>query len=176
MKISVKFLFFLYIFLVINDFEAVACSIPAGPGSVKANAHTLQTIVETYGTDWGEYPENLDILIKEAKSKGYWKDFKNPYNQEGKQFYTVNINNYNLDSNLIKRKKIEKGGILYNPLFNKNKKVSGYKIYAVVLDYPQHPYLFKMINKFLNKILYTYCPGYKDYFYESKITDFAYDN
>ncbi|MGV3526373.1 MAG: DUF3352 domain-containing protein [Candidatus Sericytochromatia bacterium] len=50
---------------------------------VKANMHTLQTIVETYGVDWGgAYPESLAALEKEARMCGreYWKSLSNPVN------------------------------------------------------------------------------------------------
>lgn len=49
--------------------------------SVKANMHTLETIVETYAVDYGGvYPSNLSALRYEAKRPGreYWKEFTNP--------------------------------------------------------------------------------------------------
>lgn len=50
--------------------------------SVKANAHTLQTILETYAVDWGgQYGSNLANNQSEAVSKGYWKAYKNPFDQ-----------------------------------------------------------------------------------------------
>ncbi len=51
--------------------------------SVKANMHTLQTIVETYAIDnQGKYPQSLDILKQDALQKGreYWKETLNPFN------------------------------------------------------------------------------------------------
>lgn len=53
--------------------------------SVKANMHTLQTVVETYGVDWGGmYPENMARLEKGAQtgSYPYWKQISNPVNQQ----------------------------------------------------------------------------------------------
>lgn len=50
--------------------------------SVKANMHTLQSIVETYAVDWGGvYPRDIEALKLEATQAGrdYWKDFTNPY-------------------------------------------------------------------------------------------------
>ncbi|MEZ0375069.1 MAG: type II secretion system protein [Candidatus Sericytochromatia bacterium] len=50
--------------------------------SVKANMHTLQTIVETYAVDWGGvYAANVAGLKTEATVVGreYWKDFSNPF-------------------------------------------------------------------------------------------------
>jgi len=52
--------------------------------SVKANMHTLQTIVETYGVDHGgTYAPDLELLIQAAQSSAYggsyWKDFANPF-------------------------------------------------------------------------------------------------
>lgn len=49
--------------------------------SVKANMHTLQTMVETYAVDWaGVYPSNIEALHQEANetNKAYWKPLKNP--------------------------------------------------------------------------------------------------
>lgn len=50
--------------------------------SVKANMHTLQTIVETYAVDWGGvYAPNVLGLKQEATVAGrdYWKEFTNPF-------------------------------------------------------------------------------------------------
>lgn len=72
------------------DFEALFSAFgdtPEAPtrakvSSVKANMHTLQTIVETYAVDWGGvYPDNLEGLYEESNQVGrqYWKDFNNPF-------------------------------------------------------------------------------------------------
>ena len=54
--------------------------------SVKANMHTVQTMLETYAVDWGGIYANAATtpaaalnLQNEAGSKNYWKDFKNPF-------------------------------------------------------------------------------------------------
>ncbi|MEZ0371941.1 MAG: type IV pilin protein [Candidatus Sericytochromatia bacterium] len=50
--------------------------------SVKANMHTLQTIVETYAVDWGGvYAPSVAGLKAEATIAGreYWKEFSNPF-------------------------------------------------------------------------------------------------
>ena len=52
--------------------------------SVKANMHTLQTMVETYAIySNGVYPSSLTQLKQDAKRPGleYWKDFNNPYSR-----------------------------------------------------------------------------------------------
>lgn len=60
--------------------------------SVKANMHTFQTLVETYGVDWGGvYPESVEVLEHEAttNTNAYWKDFANPFSSmsgRGKSF------------------------------------------------------------------------------------------
>lgn len=47
--------------------------------SVKSNAHTLQTMLETYAVDYqGIYPQNLNSLQLVATPIGYWKVLKNP--------------------------------------------------------------------------------------------------
>jgi len=50
--------------------------------SIKANMHTVQTMLETYGVDWGgTYPGTVALLSAEASgaSNPYWKDFVNPF-------------------------------------------------------------------------------------------------
>ena len=48
--------------------------------SVKANMHTFQTALETYGVDWGgNYPDNVTNLQTEATNGKYWKAFSNPF-------------------------------------------------------------------------------------------------
>ncbi len=56
----------------------------AQSSSVKANAHTLQTMVETFGVDHGGlYPEDMTSLLKAAKGENaYWKDVTNPLTQQ----------------------------------------------------------------------------------------------
>ena len=50
--------------------------------SVKSNIHTMQMILETYSVDWGgQYGTNLANNKSEAITKGYWKDYKNPFDQ-----------------------------------------------------------------------------------------------
>lgn len=49
--------------------------------SVKANLHTVQTMLETYSVDWsGQYPPNTAMLDQEARNKKYNKELKNPFN------------------------------------------------------------------------------------------------
>lgn len=48
--------------------------------SVKGNMHTVQTMIETYGVDWGgAYPTAYDQLRNEAINRAYAKDFVNPF-------------------------------------------------------------------------------------------------
>ena len=53
--------------------------------SVKANMHTVQTMMETYGVDWGgTYPDGAGAAValqSEAtnNTNAYWKDFSNPF-------------------------------------------------------------------------------------------------
>jgi type II secretion system protein G len=51
--------------------------------SVKANAHTMQTMLETYAVDWQSvYPNGTTSLKTEASSAAtnkYWKELKNPF-------------------------------------------------------------------------------------------------
>jgi len=65
--------------------------------SVKANMHTLQTIVETYAVDWGGvYAPNTSGLKAEATIIGreYWKEFTNPFSGQsgtGKSYSDASI-------------------------------------------------------------------------------------
>jgi prepilin-type N-terminal cleavage/methylation domain-containing protein len=50
--------------------------------SVKANAHTVQAMVETYSVDNNNrYPLNVARLESEARSAGYWKTLSNPFDE-----------------------------------------------------------------------------------------------
>jgi prepilin-type N-terminal cleavage/methylation domain-containing protein len=50
--------------------------------NVKANAHTIQLMVETYGTDFkNQYPPDVAGLKAAAQSSGYWKDITNPLDE-----------------------------------------------------------------------------------------------
>lgn len=51
------------------------------PVHVKSQMHSLQTMLETYGVDWGgEYPPDLAILEQAAKTHAnpYWKEILTP--------------------------------------------------------------------------------------------------
>ena len=52
----------------------------SGISSVKANMHTLQSMVETYAEKHAAYPVNLQVLEQDARSnkQPYWKDFVSP--------------------------------------------------------------------------------------------------
>lgn len=105
--------------------------------SAKANAHTLQTLLETHGVDWrGQYPPSLKELEKEAKKYSYWKDFKNPFTKK----QGIAINGALLDyANYKKVKDVAsmKGLVLYkaeNCAYVKAEKrtfCTNYKIYAL---------------------------------------------
>ena len=51
--------------------------------SVKANMHTIQTMVETYAVDWGGvYDSKIATISKEASDSDknpYWKNITNPF-------------------------------------------------------------------------------------------------
>lgn len=92
--------------------------------SVKANAHTLQTMLETYAVDFkGIYPPNIKALEIEAKKNvnPYWKELKNPFNANT----NTALDNFNELS-----KKVD-GTVLYVPVINKNYEVVKYFIYGV---------------------------------------------
>jgi type II secretory pathway pseudopilin PulG len=105
---------------------------------VRRNMHTLSTTLETYAVDWGKepyldrsYPDNIEILFKEANKPGavYWKDFKNPYTGKtglGKAFDNIasllkpeNIF-VNISTGKIEIINIPEGMVFYNPVKTKN--------------------------------------------------------
>ncbi len=51
--------------------------------SVKANMHTIQTMVETYAVDWGGvYDADIVVIAAEASDSDknpYWKNITNPF-------------------------------------------------------------------------------------------------
>jgi hypothetical protein len=50
--------------------------------SVLRNAHTVQTMLESYSIDWGgRYPISVDALMDEAKIGSYFKQLINPFDE-----------------------------------------------------------------------------------------------
>ncbi len=48
--------------------------------NVKSNAHTFQTMLESYGVDFGgKYPTTVVLLQQEAQTGAYWKQLSNPF-------------------------------------------------------------------------------------------------
>ncbi|MBC7543637.1 MAG: type II secretion system protein [Candidatus Sericytochromatia bacterium] len=48
--------------------------------NVKSNAHTVQTMLESYGVDFGgKYPTSVANLQGEAQTGAYWKALSNPF-------------------------------------------------------------------------------------------------
>ena len=48
--------------------------------NVKSNAHTAQTMLESYGVDFGgKYPDTVNALQSEAQTGAYWKAMSNPF-------------------------------------------------------------------------------------------------
>lgn len=69
--------------------------------SVKANMHSFQTMVETYGVDNdGVYPKDVQTLkqaadVQTPEASAYWKDFSNPYtNQQGQGLSYANLQDF----------------------------------------------------------------------------------
>lgn len=104
---------------------------------VKANMHTLQTVVETYAIDnEGSYID-LGLLQKEATAKAYWKPLKNPFTSKtalGSKGSVMTMKDYKA----YKGKKADLKGIVvfealkcsYSNVSKKNSCLS-YKIYGL---------------------------------------------
>lgn len=90
-------------FLPIIGFISFVVYYPSSPprkgsiNAVKANMHTLETMLETYASDWhGIYPESLQTLEREAKQNKnpYWREMVNPFTgQLGSENSFMNENN-----------------------------------------------------------------------------------
>lgn len=104
--------------------------------SVKNNMHSLQIILEAYAIDRNfTYPNNLVLLIKEAKKNNLWKEFYNPISKKsglGKEGSLLDFNDYkNLPMSSQRN-----GMVIYESLNCKNdnkiKKIicKSYKIYG----------------------------------------------
>lgn len=104
--------------------------------SLESNMHSIQMELETHAVDWGGlYPEKAEELQKEAKSKSYWKDIKNPFTQ----MLGVGKNGAVMDYKMYKNYKTHpslKGLVLYESIDSKFDKVekksfcTQYKIYG----------------------------------------------
>lgn len=76
----------LLIAIAIPNFQAA--QLRAKVASVKANMHSLQTVIEIYATNFaGLYPENLTVAEAEARHTtsdvvDYWVEFTNPMNDK----------------------------------------------------------------------------------------------
>ncbi|MFN4151804.1 MAG: hypothetical protein ACK4IX_12760 [Candidatus Sericytochromatia bacterium] len=104
---------------------------------VKANMHTLQTMLETYAVDYGGiYPKDLNELRKDANKKGYWKEVKNPYKRSNKSFVDISFLKNKTDCLYsLKGEEIfyEVGLVIYNPIINKQNDITKYYIYGTYL-------------------------------------------
>lgn len=106
--------------------------------SVKANMHTLQTMLETYSVDWaGLYPVNIEALEQEAKEKKYWKELKNPFNPASTNTIVINDSEYQTSKNTLtfKGESIEdmlffRGAVSYQPIIYDGY-ITKYFIYGV---------------------------------------------
>lgn len=104
--------------------------------SVKSNMHVLQTVVETYGVDWGgTYAKDLTALQKEATKGTYWKDLTNPYTQ--KTGLATKANHFQgsmMEYAVYKNYKPSpqfSGLVLYEPIIDpKSKTVTHYRFYG----------------------------------------------
>jgi hypothetical protein len=103
---------------------------------IKENMNVIQALSETYAVDWDDkYPEKIEELEKEAKSKDYWKDIKNPFTgmsglgKDGAFMDYKKYKNYKPHPSL-------KGLVLYESVTPKFDKIENksfctkYKIYA----------------------------------------------
>ena len=132
---SIKSRIFYYISLASIVLSLIILSQPKDPypdsmsrvGSIKSNMHSFQTVIETYAVDWsGQYPDNVEILFKEANERQYWKNFKNPFGTNYKAYNNLpNIKKpFTLESNIF-----ISGTLYYQPIIE-DKEITKYFIYG----------------------------------------------
>ena len=110
--------------------------------SVKANMHTVQTMLETYGVDWGgTYPTTVGTattgLIGESRqaSNPYYKDFVNPFSSQGMGAAAANVGNSLLDITATTTVAAQAGKTGFNPSGTTKYYLYGFdKVGAVVKD------------------------------------------
>ena len=115
--------------------------------SVKANMHTLQTVVETYAVDWGGvYADTTANLRAEATVAGreYWKDFTNPFTSKtgsgaagaAGSYLTANTTPSAVASSngAMGLDSTDAGKVIYNPTVNGAAPIIRYYLYGAGKD------------------------------------------
>ncbi|MBT9546601.1 MAG: type II secretion system protein [Candidatus Sericytochromatia bacterium] len=113
--------------------------------SVKANMHTVQTMLETYGVDWGgTYPSTVGTgpapgsgLIGESlnASNPYYKDFVNPFSSQGMGATGSTPGNSLIDITVTTTVAAQAGKTGFNPSGSTKYYLYGFdKVGAVVKD------------------------------------------
>lgn len=88
--------------------------------SLKANMNVVKQMAENYAAENGNYTNDINKLIEDAKNKRYFKAIKNPFNGRDGLVYDYSKFNTATDSGLI----------LYQGSDCKDGTCQGYKIYA----------------------------------------------
>lgn len=127
----ILFIFFMPIFPITYEPPIIKTS------SIKANMHTFQTRLEIYAIDWnGYYPKNIKELKEEATKKEYWKEVKNPFQGSNKTFLDLPYFNKKIDCLYsLKEEEVsfEAGVVIYNPIIDKEYKITKYYLYGTYL-------------------------------------------
>jgi len=112
------------IFVSVNKFGNVVTR--SKIANVKLNMQLLKIANDTYSKNWnGFYADNSKILIQESKNLNLSEKLVNPYTTE---IYAISdYKEYKIAQDL----KFYKGQVLYNPIFDKNSKVTKYIIYGL---------------------------------------------
>jgi len=116
----------LLVLIILPNFIFSGCG-GSKTSSVKANMHTFQTMVETYGVDHaGIYPPNVEALKFSATDTStengtYWKDFTNPFSSNSGLGASYDNAHFQRSP----------GMILYQPLPDKTGAISSYLIHGV---------------------------------------------
>jgi hypothetical protein len=111
----IRFSFLLVLFLMTTSQPVNACDC-AKISSGKANMHTLQTMLETFGVDHHYYPSTVIKLEHEARNSAnpYWKDFVNPMtSQQGFLKSFADLKMYHLPAAQLKEQYAEILGLRF---------------------------------------------------------------
>ena len=94
---------------------------------LKNNMKTLQLMLEYYAVDnGGKYPENLDLLYKDATNNKngtkppYWTEIENPYTKKSGIGFDKALMPYNDFLNIRKKENIDCRGVVFYEFIQNN--------------------------------------------------------
>lgn len=156
-KVRPRIITFIFVYFILPfaflQIGGIGNSDRAKISSVKANMHTLQTLLETYSVDNGVlYPESIINLKKAAKKGNYWKEIKNPFDLASKTYMDMNFKineNNQINCDFFKKNKIVAGMVIYYPVKNKiDNNIYSYYLYGTKREYEKIDFITDGKNLF----------------------------